>query len=156
MFKSGTTTGEMLNLPLTSSLTVVPIFKCYLTIISRFTSISVRHNKYDVSWSLTWLSPGFSDMFGGSKMNVAAVLSCWKQKLTSASRGDVLHTVIFSIFSGYLPSLYRSLVLPHSRGPNSNVSLLRMYFLCTICQKQKKKQYFLGEIGLIRHAFRNR
>ena len=38
-------------------------------------------------------------------MNVAAVLSCWKQKLISASSGDVLHTVSFSMFSGYFPSL---------------------------------------------------
>lgn len=61
---------------------------------------------------LTWLSPGFSFMLGGSRMKVAAVLSCWKQKLTSASNGEVLQTTIFSMFSGYLPSLYRSRVLP--------------------------------------------
>ena len=45
-------------------------------------------------------------------MKVAAVLSCWKQKLTSASNGEVLQTAIFSMFSGYLPSLYRSRVFP--------------------------------------------
>ena len=45
-------------------------------------------------------------------MKVAAVLSCWKQKLMSASRGDVLLITIFSMFSGYLPSLYRSRVFP--------------------------------------------
>ena len=45
-------------------------------------------------------------MVGGSSKNVSALLSCWKQKEMSASSGDVLEIVSFSMFSGYLPSLY--------------------------------------------------
>ena len=45
-------------------------------------------------------------MVGGSSRNVSALLSTWKQKEMSASSGDVLRIVSFSMFSGYFPSLY--------------------------------------------------
>ena len=50
--------------------------------------------------------PGFSVMVGGSRRYVSALESFRKQKLMSASNGDVLRTVSFSMFSGNLPSLY--------------------------------------------------
>lgn len=39
---------------------------------------------------------------------------------------------IYIKINKYLPSRYRSRFFPASRGPNSNVSLLRIYFLMTI------------------------
>jgi len=75
-------------------------------------------------------------MLGGSIIKVAAVLSCWKQKLTSASKGEVLHITIFSMFSGYLPSLYRSRVLPVKKD--------QLHFYCHKKLALKRNHAFMG------------
>lgn len=53
-----------------------------------------------------WLSPDLSNIVGGSKMNVSLLLSLKKQKLISASSGDVFVTFNCSMYAGCLPSLY--------------------------------------------------
>ena len=55
---------------------------------------------------LTSFSPGLRSIAGGSRRKVSALLSCRKQKLRSASIGEVFRIVSFSMFSGYFPSLY--------------------------------------------------
>lgn len=54
----------------------------------------------------TFLSFGLRTMLRGSRMNVVDLVSRWRQKLTSASIGELLCITSFSVLSGHFFSLY--------------------------------------------------
>ena len=55
---------------------------------------------------LTCSSFGLRQKFVGERRNVSSLLSVRKHRLTSASRGEEFRILNFSMFSGYLHSLY--------------------------------------------------
>ena len=82
-------------------------------------------------------------MLGGSSRKVSALTSCWKQNETSATRGDVLLIVSFSMFSGYLPSLY----LQHQSNANSVHRKVTSH-----CTRHKNNAFVLEVLDKLRFA----
>lgn len=91
-------TEEYLHVPM---LLQSPVFLTLNVCHTLSMKVSVKRQCYGTCFSL-----GFRVMAGGSSRYVAAWVSCWKWNWTSASRPELLWITSFSVFSGYLFSLY--------------------------------------------------